>query len=357
MASAPGLRCVADCLVEQSCPEAAIRPSSKDLFCKQLEWTADGTCLVSVLSNSEIQTIIVPPDLLDGRDEPHNLQAYCSVSSSEPVKTVTSFPGFDLQDSATTLVLSAARDLPVRLTSAVTGEKLASYPLINPMTEEYISPHALTFSGDGSRFVAGSDSLVSVFDLSRPGQEPILSSATGPKRKTAAGFNPSTSMRGIVSALNLGASSDILAAGTFSRTVALYSAGGQGECIGAFTVVGNEADEDIGGRGITQLAWSPCERYLYIAERMSTGIMMYDIRKTGQLLCWLQDRQALTNQRLTFDTYGIEGDGQEVLAGGTDGVIRTWKNAQLREGPVPSDWEIPAHTGMISGTFSELILI
>ena len=324
---------------------AATGARSTPSFCKHLQWTADGTSLIALLSSNEIQTIVVPADLLDGRDEPHQLEVHCSIPSSTPVKAVSSFPSFDLQDPATTLLLSAANNLPVRLSSALTGSKLASYPLMNPMTEEYISPNALCFSSDGSRFVAGSDSLISVFDTSRPGQEPLRSCLTGPKHKAAGDFNPSTSMRGVVSALDLEYPSNILAAGTFSRHIALYDAGGQGECIGTFTVAGNEADENVGGRGITQVVWSPCGRYLYIAERMSNGAMVYDIRKTGHLLSWLQGRHSLTNQRLSIDIYGGKEDNVGIWAGGTDGSVRTWKNAHLHEGSVLSDWEVSVHSG------------
>ena len=335
---------VADRLVRQSShggPDGATR---SQLFCKHLQWTADGTSLISTLSNNEIQTIVVPANLLDGIDEPHQLEVYCSIASPEPVKVVAGFPRFDLQDPSTTIFLSAARDLPVRLSSALTGAKLASYPLVNPMTEEYISPYALRFTSDGSHFAVGSESLISVFDLSRPGQEPPFSCPTGPKGRVT-NFNPSTSMRGIVSALDLEPSSNILAAGTFSRQVALYDAGGQGECLGAFTVAGNKADEAIGGRGITQVLWSQCGRYLHIAERMSSGVMVYDIRQTGQLLSWLHGREAITNQRLGIDSCGSERDGQEIWAGGTDGTIKRWKNAHHFEGPVSLDWECSAHAG------------
>ena len=158
-------------------------------------------------------------------------------------------------------------------------------------------------------------------------------------------------MRGIVSALDLEHSSNILAAGTFSRRIALYDAGGQGECIGAFTVADNEADGNVGGRGITQVVWSPCGRYLYIAERMSSGAMVYDIRKTGQLLSWLQGRQAFTNQRLGIDIYQGEQGNHELWAGGTDGCLRRWKAAHLFEGLVSSDLQLSVHDGEMMSMF------
>lgn len=334
----PDLRCVADRLVGQD-------STTDRVICKSLEWTADGTCLISTLSNGQIQTIVVPVELLDELQRPHRLEVYCSIVFSESVRAVAAFPRFNLQDSITTVVLSSAKDVPIRLNSALSGNKLASYPLVDPMTEQFISPHSLCFTGDGTRFMTGSDSLISVFDVSRPGQEPIVACPTGPKRRRADMLHPSKSMRGIISALDLERSSNVLAAGTFSRHVGLYDAAGQGECIGAFSVVGNEADQAIGGQGITQVLWSPCGRYLYVAERKSDGVMVYDIRKTGQLLSWLQGRQAATNQRLSIDVYCDNEDSYEVWAGGIDGSLRKWVNAHHYEGPIALEWHGSVHAG------------
>ncbi len=154
------------------------------------------------------------------------------------------------------------------------------------------------------------------------------------------------SMRGIVSALAIESGSAVLAAGTFSRNIGLYGSEGQGDCVGVFSVEGTEADELISGRGVTQVIWSPCGRYLYIVERKSDGAMIYDIRKTGQLLGWLEGRKAMTNQRLAVSivsTTEERYDGYEVWAGGTDGRIRAWRNPHSSEGPQQPDSEWEGH--------------
>lgn len=264
------------------------------------------------------------------------------------MNAVVGYPFFSLQDPSTALVLSSVRDHPIRLNSTLTGYLAASYPLVNPMTEEFICPHSLLFSSAGDRFVAGSESLISIFDLSRPGQEPIASMPTGPKKKGMS-YSDAMTMRGIVSALSADVSTGVLAAGTFSRYVGLYDAFGRGDSIGVFTLKGTAADEEIGGGGITQVSWSSCGRYLYIAERKSDGIMVYDIRKTGQLLSWLQSRSAQTNQRLDFDIVAADGEeGQEIWAGGLDGHFRMWKNPHQGEGSLPPTLEFKGHDGQHS---------
>ena len=251
-------------------------------------------------------------------------------------------------------MLSSIRDHPIRLNSALTSHMVGTYPLVNPTTEAYISPHSLLFSKGGTRFAAGTDSLVCVFDLSQTGDGPLTSVRTG-MRKSRGVAGSGMSMRGIVSALAVDESSGILAAGTFTRNVGLYAAEGQGECFGVFHVHGTDADELIRGSGITQLIWSPCGRYLYIAERNSDGILVYDIRKTGKLLSWVQGRNAMTNQRLGVDLMLSQDGGYGIWAGGVDGKIRMWHNAHQTEGVQTPDWEQMAHVCKSAQIFQWLL--
>lgn len=237
-------------------------------------------------------------------------------------------------------------DHPIGLRSALSSELFASYPFVHATTEAYISPHSLAFTGDGRRFISGSKNLLAVFDVSRPGEGPMSLLPTAHSRRA---HKPSSSMsigmKGIVSALSIETTSSVLAAGTFSRHVGLYSASGQGESLGVFRVDGNEADCRVGGGGITQLRWSPCGRYLYIVERCSRGVMVYDIRKTGQLLSWAEGRSAETNQRMGVDLHTSADGGLEIWAGGVDGRIRIWKNTHCQEGGQQPDLAWLAHQG------------
>ena len=315
-------------------------------FYKEAQWSPDGTCLITNSTDNGIRTYVVPRDLLEDDKQPHNLMPFSSITSSEPVKAYTCYTGYNLADPSTTLVLSSQRDHPTRLSNALDGSRVASYPLINPTTEAYISPYSLLFSRAGTNFVTGSDSLISVFDVSRVGEGPTSYLPTSPKRSSGG-----MGMKGIISALDIDESSDVLAAGTFSRHVGLYDSGGQGECVGVFCVQGTDADKQIGGAGITQLKWSSDGRYLYISERKSNGVMMYDIRKTGQLLGWLMGRTAVTNQRLGVDVVASQ-DSTTVWAGSSDGYIRRWLNPHEYEGAIEFDLEWRGHDVAVSSVVS-----
>jgi telomerase Cajal body protein 1 len=312
---------------------------------RALQWSADGTCLIATKYDHAVDTFVIPADLLEERDELLGITPFSSISSPNPIIAVTGYPFFDLQNAASCLVLAAQRDHPIRLSSAITGKRVASYPLINPLTEAYICPNALVFTCDGSKFIAASESLISSFDVSSSGSAPVTSIQTGPKKLQDDRWNPTTSLRGIVSALAVEPGSRILAAGTFSRQIGLYEAEGMGSCTGAFSIAGNDADSQIGGGGVTQLSWSPCGKYLYIGERKSDGLMVYDIRNTGQLLSWCVGRKALTNQRLGYDITTLNEGNYEVWAGGLDGEVRTWSGVHLKEGTVKPDSAHAVHTG------------
>lgn len=165
-------------------------------------------------------------------------------------------------------------------------------------------------------------------------------------------------IRGIVSALSQQSSEafdGMLAAGSWTRSVGLYDTGGMGGTVAVWNV-GEAADNiaGIGGTGITQTMWSPCGRYLCIVERKTQGILVYDVRVAGKLICWLEGRQADTNQRLNVDVFPGE-NGMEVWAGGTDGVVRVWEGVGMVEGALRRSWEWRAHDGKNYASISKLL--
>ncbi|KAL2010995.1 hypothetical protein VTN00DRAFT_3713 [Thermoascus crustaceus] len=318
-------------------------------YFKSAEWSPDGTTVITDSADHHIRTFVLPPDLLEERATPLHLSPYSTLPSAEPTYATAIYPYYNLQDPSTTLLLSSVRDHPMRLTSALAPTTLATYSLINPSTEAFITPHCILYppSLGGTHFLTGSDSLICLFDVSRTGTEgPLSMMPTIPsKRRQIVGGG--VGMKGIVSAMAINPSGDgVLAAGTFTRCIALYSSNGSGELIGTFTVAKTEADRRIGGKGVTQLLWSPCGRYLYIVERKSHGVLIYDIRVTGQLLGWLQGRKAFTNQRMKVDVIPTgEGGSHEIWAGGTDGAMRVWRNPAHSIGAKEPDWEWKVHDG------------
>lgn len=157
-------------------------------------------------------------------------------------------------------------------------------------------------------------------------------------------------MRGIVSAMSQQPSPEnadvgMLAAGTWTRWVGLYDLGGLGGTVATWSVAeAADLDAGIGGTGVTETEWSACGRYLFVVERRSKGILVYDVRVTGKLVSWLVGREADTNQRIGVDLFPGE-NGTEVWAGGVDGIVRVWEGVGMKEGPLERSWEWQAHDG------------
>ncbi|KAJ5611246.1 hypothetical protein N7510_007965 [Penicillium lagena] len=347
-------RCVASTISPANKSPGQKQPSDGSTsFFKSAEWTPDGTTLLTDSADHHIRTYILPPDLLE-EESVHHLSPYSTLPSAEPTYSTAVYPFYSLQDPSTTLFLSSVRDHPIRLSSALAPSSLASYSLVNPTTEAYITPHSMIYPSTmgGTHFLTGSDSLICLFDVSRTGSDgPVSWMPTIPsKRKQIVGGG--VGMKGIVSALAINPVGDgILAAGTFTRHIGLYSSNGSGELIGTFSIAKTEASREIGGRGITQLVWSPCGRYLYVAERKSDGVLVYDIRVTGQMLGYLRGRKAFTNQRMKVDIVPAGADGShEVWAGGTDGFMRVWKDPIYAAGGQDPDWEWKVHDDAVTST-------
>ncbi|OAL69968.1 hypothetical protein A7D00_6007 [Trichophyton violaceum] len=354
----PGIKCVAcwassDELADTERPvEHGPRDWLASNYFKNAQWSPDGTTIITNSADNHLRSFILPPDLLEDRDKPHLLQPYHTIPSKEPIYSVALYPFYELQDPLTACLLSGLRDHPIRLNSALYPGLLGSYSLISPTTEAFITPHSLLYPSSlgGTHFLAGCDSMICLFDISRPGKEgPVSRLLTIPsKRRKLVGGG--VGMKGIISTMSIDNSgSGILAAGTFTRHIGLYGDNGVGDTIATFSIADTAADKIIGGNGVTQVLWSPCGRYLYVLERKSDGVLVYDVRVTGQLVGWLEGRRADTNQRLDAGFIDINGSS-ELWAGGTDGVARMWKQPCHAEGGLCPTWEEKVHHDPVGST-------
>ena len=358
--NANGLKCVgssgiAFCKTIQECHDA--QPPAKrrrvggngdySNFFRQAHFSADGTTIITHSEDECLRTFILPPDLLDDLETPTHLEAYAERQSPTNTLSYSLYPFFDLQNPSTTLVLSAEKDVPLSLRNVLHYEtQHASYPLIDTATEAFLTPHSLAWTPDGTHFIAGSKDQLSVFDASRDGEGPISTRRTAPgrtakKRYAAQDIN---SCKGVVSALQMGPDG-LMAAGTLDRNIALFDHNGLGECVTAFSLpLPRDSSTRRDGTGVTHLRWSPCGKYLLIAERQSDIIHIYDVRDTHRRVGWLSGRHADMTQKLGIDVVPT-ADGFEVWAGGTNGCVRMWEGVGMREGEQSFQKEMKLHDG------------
>lgn len=354
-------------------------------YFESAQWTADGTTILTYSSSNQIQGYIVPEDLLaPDKPAPLPLTPQAAIQLPERSDVLAASPYFSLAEPYTNQVLLSARDHPIQLfylsstsapspSASTTPAAAAVYPFTKTSrSETFLSATSLIWPAPGSHFIAGSRSLLAKFDASRPGafSEPVLRVKTIPSERHLL-KGGGVGMRGTVSALGAQPpASGVVAAGTWTRWVGLYDFAGAGECVAAWSVApakeagnaGKDATNIAGsGSGITQTVWSPCGRYLLVAERRSRGVLVYDVRVTGRLLARLTGRDAAdSSQRIACDVFpgsGSDGGaGFEVWSGtagqggggggegeGQGGMVKVWEGVGGREGAHEPSWAWRAH--------------
>lgn len=303
---------------------------------RHARFSGDGTTVVTQNEDHCLRTFVLPIDLLDGREKGHELKPHCQSQSGTNIQSFGIFPQFDLQDPSTTLVLSASADVPITLRNALHYDTVhATYPFINSANEEHRPARSLAFTQSGTHFIAGSLNVIAAFDISRPESGPLSEYVLKPGRRKEQTDSVNLSRKGFVSAMSIN-SEGMLAIGTTQREIALFENDGLGRCISAFSLQSHQ------GTGVTGLRWSPCGRYLLIAERSSDTVQVFDIRGTGQEVGRLVGRTAKTSQVLDIEVIPT-ANGFEAWAGGTDGCVRMWSNPGTREDLHTDDAEFKMH--------------
>jgi telomerase Cajal body protein 1 len=370
-ASKPEVALAASTKVHQSFQDTSSRHSGnlntpRKSFCKSAHWSADGTTILVSRSVDVIEAYVLPETLLSPREKFLALHPHSSFPLPEPTHALASAPYFSLQESYTQTALVGCRDLPIHLypalasplasdpqSSLATSDRpapLASYPLVNPLTEAHLPVASLLWPAPGTHFLAGTTNLLAHFDATRTGDGPVTRIRTIPSTRHLS-KGGGVGMRGTVSALALAPDSGLVAAGTWTRWIGLYDLARSTTAVSNFSVAATEE-----GSGVMQTAWSPCGRYLLVNERKSTGLLVYDVRGAGKLLCTLNGRPAMTNQRLTCDVYTDSDNvgGFEVWAGTEEGRVSVWEGVGASEGYVAPSWDWKAHESAIGSTAMHL---
>ncbi|EDU40153.1 hypothetical protein PtrSN002B_010167 [Pyrenophora tritici-repentis] len=374
----------ADKNTESNSANPSLDPIRRISCIQEAQLSPDGSCIFTSDYGRNFSVYPISNDISSG-DDPQDLKPYTSFKAPSPIWAFAVNPLFNLQDPASTTVLLSRRDLYITLHNALwdmsnpassdmqssstatvnISTPLASYKLVNNLTEAVTAPLSLSFSSDSNHFFAGTQDKIAIFDIQER-DAPIHTIATIPAKRTKL-KGGGRGFKGYISALSLSpptiASTDgLIAAGSWTRYVGIYDPVSGAE-VTHFPLPGNIAScsslgkmprnknlEHVMGMGVSSLKWSPCGRYLYVAERSSDVLLIYDVRNFSYSLAHCAGRKALTKQKLGFDIwnagqspYDIEGTSHEVWAGGTDGRIRVWRDPYVKEGAVEPDEVVQIH--------------
>ncbi|CAI0651358.1 unnamed protein product [Colletotrichum noveboracense] len=336
--------------------DAAHQTTTPSSFFRRVQWSADGTTLVASASDNRISAYVLPEDLLDPAGRPRTLRPQGHLQLPEPSYSTAIAPYFSLSEPQSQLALVSCKDHPLQLChvfpASESSPPLCSYKLIRRETEEFICAESLLWSWPGTHFMTGSSNRLDYFDVSRTGSDgPILTIPTIPsKRHLLKGGG--VGMKGMVSSLSSQhpdeSGATIIAAGTWTRWMGLYDVARTNKAVANWSIQGVAEDQfrcNVGGNGIVQTIWSPCGRYLAINERQSSGILVYDIRGTGQPLSLLLGRTAASQQQLTCDVFpgGESAGGFELWAGTQTGDVLVYEGVGTQAGTLEKSWDWAAH--------------
>jgi len=338
---------------------------------QEAQLSPDGTCIFTSDFNRSFSVYPIGTSHQSDNDT-RPLKPYARFTSPDPIWSFAASPLFDVNDASSTHVLISRRDRYITLHNALwditqpqtqintqpinIATPITSYKFINNLTEAIIAPLSLTYSHSGTHFFAAQRNAIATFDLTSPSAPihtiPTIPSARSKLKGGGRGF------KGWLSSLTLSppspfATGGLLAAGSRTRCIGIYDATSGAE-ITTFSLPGTlhgkkikarHADmQSVMGDGVSCLKYSPCGTYLYVAERQSDVLLIYDVRHFSLALGYCRGRNALSNQKMGFDVwnagaspYDVEGWSHEVWAGGVDGKVRVWRDPYRKEGAVEAD--------------------
>lgn len=344
-------------------------PNLRHTSCVQeAQLSPDGSCIFTSDYDRTFSVYPVSHDLVS-QPGTQSLTPYASFHSPNPIWAFAVNPLFNLQDATSTTVLVSRRDSYITLHNALwdisryytstspptapinISTPLASYKFIDALTEAVIAPNSLAYTHSGTHFFCGTRDKIALFDMQET-TAPIQTIRTIPARRNKL-KGGGRGFKGYISALSLSPPSassrdGLLAAGSRTRHVGIYDAL-SGTEVTSFALPGAlkpyaQHLQHIVGDGVSALRWSPCGNYLYVAERCSDALLIYDVRSYSLALAHCIGRSALTKQKLGFEIwnagaspYDVEAVAHEVWAGGTDGKIRVWRDPHWREGAIEPD--------------------
>eukprot|EP00002_Diphylleia_rotans_P011254 TRINITY_DN2228_c0_g1_i11.p1 TRINITY_DN2228_c0_g1~~TRINITY_DN2228_c0_g1_i11.p1 ORF type:complete len:271 (-),score=47.90 TRINITY_DN2228_c0_g1_i11:1114-1926(-) len=173
--------------------------------------------------------------------------------------------------------------------------------------DELASAICVSFNHDGSKIYCGFDKMIRVFDTNRPGRDHTnipTTQHTGKRRQHIG-------QKGAISCLAFSPdNSKLFAAGSYSKTIGLYSEDQR-------NLVWMETASE---GGVSQVQFSYDGTYLYSAGRKDSKILCWDIRNTGDIV-YTMDRVAPTNQHIHFE---IDSSGTQLVAASQDGIVRVY---------------------------------
>uniref|UniRef100_A0A7S3JUY0 Anaphase-promoting complex subunit 4 WD40 domain-containing protein n=1 Tax=Aureoumbra lagunensis TaxID=44058 RepID=A0A7S3JUY0_9STRA len=272
---------------------------------KNVKWSPDGTCLLTAtekkrlllmeLPNSVIESLQKKSGRIANGSPPVVWKSILEYAEAESIRDYAWYPGMNSNDTATCCFVSCARDQPLHLWDAYTGNLRASYAAWKT-TDEIDGAVSLAFSQDGTKLYTGSESAVRLFYTAEPGKNCFV-------RKTRSKRQSKDGQHGLIGALATWGHY-LYAAGSYKGSVGLYDDRIDPEQ-GAVLLFPSQLFKS---HGVTALQFNSSGFCLFVgtrAERPQAYIRIFDLRRIDDFEqeCLRLPRQAGSNQRLGFHLF------------------------------------------------------
>lgn len=270
-------------------------------FLKGCKWSPDGTCILTNSEDGTLRLFNLPAELYNPLTwEPvADFKSVLSMVEGELVYDYCWYPCMTSLQPETCCFVSTCRSHPVHMWDAFDGQLRCSYRPHDHL-DELITPHSLAFSLDGSKLYCGFNKLIKTFHITRPGKDCQT-------RQTKGKLGGQT---GIISCFAMNPDDKMFAAGSYSKTIGLYSP----SCPSAICVLHGQAS------GVTQLMYSSDGSKLFSGGRKDNQILCWDVRKLNEVL-FCMNRDVTTNQRMYFD---IDRENKFLVSGNQNGKVSVW---------------------------------
>ncbi|SPQ95784.1 Anaphase-promoting complex subunit 4 WD40 domain-containing protein [Plasmodiophora brassicae] len=279
---------------------------------KNVRWSPDGTCALTALDDGSIDLYELRHEDQGAAEMPRlRLDHVCRRREPEVVYDYLWNPLMTSQDPATCFFCTTARDQPVHIWDAFSGQLRSSIGAYDNGDDLYACL-SIGITPDGATLYGGVSNGVFVFDLERGSRD---------RRRWTVKDPDGGDFYGLVSCMAFDRASghgDIVALGSYSGMVGVFDEKSSSHLL---TMPSHR-------RGVTSVKFSPCGLYLWSGGRCEPDLLCWDVRY-AQVPLHRLPRVVGNHQRIDFD---LERTGRYVITGGQDGIVRAY---DVMEAPVP----------------------
>jgi len=286
-----------------------LNPARHNNFLKDIKFSPDGLCLLSVSNDRHLRLYESPPsyDSSSYLTPSAPPDAVLDMRELGTVYDTAWYPCMRSSDPSTCVFLSASQKNPTRLWDAFSGQVRATYRSYD-YADELTAPISVAFNGNGTKIICGFDRHIRIFDLGRPGRDyemrVLVKSLRARSAKTK---RRRVGQRGLISSIDSTTYyGGLYACGSYAGSTYVYEEN-------SGKVVCNLAAHS---NGVTKVKFAPDAVRLWTGGRRDNILLEWDLRMLKIIKRY--ERLCQSNQKYSFD---VSPGGKFLITGSQRGDI------------------------------------